>query len=198
MKIDESYSGYLSELESRRPLYSDGRLNSLPAYQGVYAFWWKNEDKSIINAANRDVSLKGRKIGKKSTYPGPEIHGHERHNICWDWGLEEDWICFYVGKSTNISNRIGWHLAESVKSKNWNEDYRDKKHELGFVYKRNSECQFRAGMEHLELGQRGIISNVYISTLELSGASDAVVKRFYLEDLAIGVFRPWFNVDSER
>ncbi len=25
-----------------------------------------------------------------------------------------------------------------------------------------------------------------------------VSERFYLEDLAIGYYRPWFNVDSER
>ncbi len=27
---------------------------------------------------------------------------------------------------------------------------------------------------------------------------EGVVERFYLEDLEIGCYRPWFNVDSER
>jgi hypothetical protein len=198
MKIVEPYSGYLSTLESRRPLYANNRLNPLPTYQGIYAFWWKNEDKSVIHGANRKLSLKGRKIGKKSTYSGPEIHGHERHNICWNWGLEDDWICLYVGKSTHISNRIVKHLTRSVSSKDWYDNKGKKSPELGFVYKINSECQFRAGIEHLDLGEKGIKSNVYLSSVEISGVNDSVATRFYMEDLAIGVLKPWFNVDSER
>ena len=39
--------------------------------------------------------------------------------------------------------------------------------------------------------------NVYLS-YALVDKENAVAKRFYLEDLVIGLFQPWFNVDSER
>jgi hypothetical protein len=59
----------------------------------------------------------------------------------------------------------------------------------------------RAGVEHLfprELDSRTLIlENVGLSYVLLDGDAHAA-NRFYLEDLAIGLMRPPFNVDIER
>ena len=102
----------------------------------------------------------------------------------------------YVGKTTNLSNRVGQHLLLGSNK------YEPKSGNLGSVCRpRTTSCQLRHGMEVLFHGsdwvKRVMIDNVGLTYVEPSGEVH-FVERFYLEDLAIGVLRPWFNLDSER
>jgi len=66
--------------------------------------------------------------------------------------------------------------------------------------KKTTACQLRAGIEHLlknSLEENSIdfmLNNILVSIVEMDGLAD----RFFTEDLAIGIGKPWFNVDSER
>jgi hypothetical protein len=202
--VETPYHQSLKELRDFRPLFNVGELADVPKKEGVYALWWKNESKTKLKNANRKVSLKGRRVSKKKTGTVDEHQGHHLHEVVWDWNLDEPMVCLYVGKSTNILQRIKWHLLSRVPSEEWNKPVRNKKKEVvkehipGFVYKRDSMCQFRAGFEHLGFNFDDIKSNVFISYALVPKKHNSVADRFYLEDLAIGLFRPWFNVDSER
>ena len=61
--------------------------------------------------------------------------------------------------------------------------------------------QLRAGIENIfpreERPKQLILDNVALSYVLLDG-DDHAANRFYLEDLAIGLMRPPFNVDIER
>jgi hypothetical protein len=65
----------------------------------------------------------------------------------------------------------------------------------------STSCQLRAGVEHLfpnEEDSRSLtLENLGLSFVVLNGNNHAA-NRFYLEDLAIGLMRPPFNVDVER
>ena len=62
-------------------------------------------------------------------------------------------------------------------------------------------CQLRAGVDRLFPNERNtrelVLQNVGLSYVELDGDVDAA-NRFYLEDLAIGLMRPPFNVGVEH
>jgi hypothetical protein len=105
-------------------------------------------------------------------------------------------IPLYVGKNAaNISKRIGQHLR-----------LKDKRMlPLGGDGRKHppptTSCQLRAGIEHMfrRAGDTRtlILENVGLSYVVLHGNNHAA-NRFYLEDLAIGLMRPPYNVDVER
>jgi hypothetical protein len=84
--------------------------------------------------------------------------------------------------------------------------------------KGDTACQFRAGMEYVlrqevldspqgrdsTLVWDSIMANVRVSFVPVVDsededlANDAFKRRFYWEDLLIGVLQPWFNLDGER
>ena len=113
-------------------------------------------------------------------------------------------LCLYVGKSNYIVDRLNKHLYLSFK-KHWYEDAADK-FAANMIHKTNTVCQFRAGIEHLfkketdfkleEVLRNHIGISVYHPDKE--SKDENMEERFYLEDLAIGYLRPWFNLDSER
>lgn len=201
---------------------------------GLYCFWWKEEELSELDT---NVIIKGPVVSKKDvvaeeeyiktkTGKGETFHKLYKTNLKYESErrlIKTDWLPLYVGKSTNISNRLKGHIMSGTDSKSYfsfkEKDSDEKKEKLGFykqpkqssiIKKRNFSCQFRAGVEYL-------FRNAEIDTLHLIKKSGSILithveieekdtdtlnqnfgKRFYLEDLAIGLLCPPFNLDSER
>jgi len=163
------------------------RPGKLPAEGGVYAFWWMGSaDLLLGDACNRDLIL-----------PGPG--GRPVH-----LQIDDDWlgmstrlpIPLYVGKnSASISRRVGQHLLLG----------QPRVLPLGRGAQKakrpTTSCQLRGGVEHMfpnEPDTRSLVlDNVGLSFVTLRG-DDHAANRFYLEDLAIGLMRPPFNIDIER
>lgn len=166
----------------------------------IYAFWWLGDSNELNDSSklNLQVKLKGKEISKSHEQFFNEnsieknSEGHIIHTITWDtnW-FNSELPCMYIGKTSNLSSRIGNHLM--LKTNKW-------KSNGGFLYKPNSSCQFRSGFEHLFQNypeRKELMENKVGLTFQYFDWN-AVAERFYLEDLAIGYFRPWFNIDSER
>ena len=158
----------------------------LPHAGGVYAFWWTGPLDLLRDEAVRSISLHG---------PGGRQVGLQFDD---EWlGLSTDLpVPLYVGKTAaSIAKRIGQHLR--LKEKRMlprGQSLRKKK-------RPTTSCQLRAGVEHIFPHERDtrtlILDNVALSYVVLDGDEHAA-HRFYLEDLAIGMMHPPFNVDIER
>lgn len=160
---------------------------ALPYKGGVYAFWWTGpRDILRSNRCNRLLELHG---------PGGRPVQLKIDN---EWlGLDTDLpVPLYVGKSANsMAKRIGQHLRLSERRM------------LPFGggaakhLRPTTSCQLRAGVEHFFPQERDtrtlMLENIGISYVILHG-DDHAANRFYLEDLAVGLMRPPFNVDIER
>ncbi len=159
----------------------------LPVGGGVYAFWWTG-DRELLRTSNcnRLMELCG---------PGGRI---VTIKIDDDWlGLETRLpIPLYVGKNAaNIGKRIGQHLRLGSKR------MLGLKKNVKKAKAPTTSCQLRAGIDHLfpvNPDTRSLIlENIGLSYVILDGDIHAV-NRFYLEDLAIGLMKPAFNIDIER
>ncbi|TXF86316.1 GIY-YIG nuclease family protein [Neolewinella aurantiaca] len=178
---------------------------------GLYTFWWVGDP----------AVLRGDQLVK---FVGPAGENGGTHESCFtirpeNLLLQTEHTCLYVGKSTNLQARIRQHLLWRGNS----DVFLAKKQADGsvrrtslydkpvsIIYKKNTSCQFRAGMEYLfrqesvedpETVRRMIRDHVRISYLPISDGAertDAFKRRFYWEDLLIGVLQPWFNLDGER
>ena len=195
----------------------------LPKSPGLYAFWWVG-DASVLDG------------DQKVQFVGPSValddkdaeRGDGRHTSSFaidpkDRLIDLDRTCLYVGKSTNIYQRVRQHVMLRLDSNQFlNVNKKDQPvlrtarydEPISTVYKRNTSCQFRAGMEYLFRHRSeqeptvvldAIRNNVRLSYVELSNdladyadGEDAFKRRFYWEDLLIGVLQPWFNLDGER
>jgi len=161
---------------------------ALPHEGGVYAFWWTGAPALLRgDACNRTLELHG---------PGGRPVRIEMDDR---WlGLDTDLpIPLYVGKTAgSLAKRIGQHLrlGSGKRMMPMGED-------AGKQPRPTTSCQLRAGVEHLfprESDTRTLIlENIGLSYVLLDGDAHAA-NRFYLEDLAIGLMRPPFNVDIER
>jgi hypothetical protein len=178
--------------------YLNGQ-KTIPDISGLYSFWWINSNPDDIGKLYLTAKLKGKQMGRE----------YEYHDIHWKWNLDQPYICLYIGKATSIVNRVNQHLLLSTSSDEWYlkefTRYRNKtalkivpnKNE-DLLVKRSTSCQFRAGLEHL-FKHSPITLDLKLKNIGFTflGEKDPI-ERFYLEDLAIGWHRPWFNVDSER
>lgn len=109
---------------------------------------------------------------------------------------ENGLLPLYVGKNaSNIAKRVGLHLKlktpRTVEGK-----------EVNAVCKRmTTSCQVRDRLDRLFpnlLDTHPLaLANLALSYVKLQGEG-AFVERFFLEDLAVGLLMPIFNVDSER
>ena len=155
----------------------------LPEQAGVYAFWWIG-DKADLLEGNRHIVLKGPKEQPVDVYYG-------------DWWPEDlTYPCLYVGKSTNIKKRFSLHikrgcekrlhpaLAGNIKAK-----------------PATTSCQLRFGIEHVFRDLETPLPLIY-EKVGFSYSTDfdenAIAERFFEEDRLVGIWRPWFNIDSER
>jgi hypothetical protein len=144
---------------------------------GIYSFWYDNRDKKL-NGLNRNLIIEG----------PSKIKQH----IEWDWNLDDEYVCLYVGKTTTLKERIGQHLllkTDNLKNINGNQ-----------LNKKTTSCQLRSGFDYLYSKDSNIyIKNELMQRLYLSlYYENDFIKRFYIEDYLIGKLRPWFNIDSER
>ena len=155
--------------------------------KGVYVFWLNNSE-DAAKGLFRNLTIKG--------------PGGTTERVVWDWNLEKRFIPIYVGKTRNFKNRLSQHLM--LGTSNW--EYPDD----NSLFKKNTGCQLRAGLEHLYRNSKKssrppssspekhsrfmVFDDLYVSFVEV----DSFVDRFYLEDFAISVLKPWFNLDSER
>jgi len=168
---------------------NEGRLGTgkLPPVGGVYAFWWVG-DFALLRSSrcNRELILHG---------PGGRDVSLE---IDDEWlGLEAGLpVPLYVGKTAaGLAKRVGQHLMLGSK--------RILPFGKGASKAKapTTTCQLRAGVEHLFLSEPDtralVLDNVGLSYVKLDGDEHAA-NRFYLEDLAIGLMHPAFNVDIER
>ncbi len=195
------------------PLISHGRLNKAEARKkfdvtnngemGVYVFWWHGE-KDL--PARTPIILKGPNRDNKEEELLPLFWDLEDFPAeCKSWGKYP----LYIGKTTTFVNRLSMHLALGThpwKAVNREDGVPDdmRKHML---YKPTTSCQFRSGFEHLFSYPNKdqlilLFKQVYVSFCPIPKINEHdrsdVKQRFYLEDLGIGYYCPWFNVDSER
>ena len=159
-----------------------GPLVDLPEEPGVYAFWWI-DDKAQLMASNRHIILKG-----------PSERPVDVEYKDW-WPFDLVYPCLYVGKSTNIKNRFSLHIKRGCPGR-LHKIPDDRK-----VKPRTTSCQLRFGIEHVFRSHPDPLSIIFRSvgfSYRSDFPNDAITERFYMEDKLIGLWRPWFNVDSER
>ena len=103
-------------------------------------------------------------------------------------------VCLYIGKTTNIRNRISGHLKLGTQNI-WTKGNRNSGR------KPNTISQLRVGVERVfgekALFEEDILNSIGITWIVLDGYENSVL-RFYLEDQLIGKYLPLFNVDIER
>lgn len=148
--------------------------------EGLYVFWWIG-DRKIILGSRRTIYMQG-----------PSKKAMEVDLADWfPEGLK--FIPLYVGKSTNLPSRVGQHLLLKTDS------YRTKSGDIKYISRpKTTSCQLRHGIEVLFVGEPDskslMLDNVGLTVVP----ETRFATRFYLEDLAIGYLKPWFNLDTER
>ena len=158
----------------------------LPEKGGVYIFWW-NQSKAF------EEKLKG------CTYQVKAKKSHELDKI--NIKFTQDWlekatvgnkICLYVGKTTNLRDRVTKHL-KLTKEDIWGG------HTRNSGKKPNTVSQMRIGLETVFNKDMlvEIKENVSVSWAVMDEYSEAV-NRFFLEDKMISHNYPLFNIDVER
>ncbi len=165
-------------------IYSSAAKETLPDRPGVYAFWWLGIKEDLLNA-NTEIMVKG---------PSEKPVLIEYKD--W-WPTELEYPCLYVGKSTNIKKRFSMHIRNGTKGR-----MHESPNEMNEKVKpKTTSCQLRFGIEHVFKNENHplklIHENVGFSYQVIDG-DNSIVERFFREDLLIGKWRPWFNIDSER
>lgn len=159
----------------------------LPARGGVYCFWWTG-NLTTLQSPSCNMRL--------------ELVGPGGRPVLLE--LDEEWlglgaglpVPLYVGKNADsIFSRVTKHLLLNQARITAVFDGHKKQR------RPSTSCQARAGVEHLfpKLTDTRplVLDNMGLSWVTLHG-DDHAANRFYLEDLAIGLMRPVFNVDVER
>lgn len=182
---------------------------------GIYIFWCTGLLEEL-DSYHHNLLIKG-KVSADNTIKGKDKK-HDYHRITFDidWFPEEiyDQFALYVGKSTNIANRLGMHLKMGTSHQKWQKkmlELNSDNSNLPYlqIHAPTTSCQFRSGIELLlkdkteaefwEILKNKIsFSFLPLDARDTTNADLNVVERFYLEDYLIGALRPWFNVDSER
>jgi hypothetical protein len=157
-------------------------------YGGVYSYWWATDPERFYEMLEKtnQITLFGKQEKGKAVEVDVEF------NKEWVSGAtHEGAILLYVGRSTNIGNRMTGHIRPQTPSlKSDSENNR----------KPNTVSQLRYGLERLfkiDDARELIMKYVHLSTVKLCGY-DSSVERFYLEQAAIGNLYPLLNIDIER
>ena len=158
-----------------------------PSFGGVYAFWWRGGAQDFYD------SLQNR-----------SLHFHGPNGIALELKItlaslkvaENGSLPLYVGKNAaDIATRLGLHLKlrtpRTVEAGAVN----------GICERMTTSCQVRDRLDRLFPNYQDrrtlALNNLALSYVRLDGPG-SFVERFFLEDLAVGILRPVFNVDSER
>lgn len=155
----------------------------LPEEPGVYAFWWLGSKLELM-AANRHIVLKG-----------PKEQPVDVEYRDW-WPPELVYPCLYVGKSTNIKNRFSRHIKRGSPGRLHQSLIGNHK-----AKPCTTSCQLRFGIEHVFPGEANPLNLIFKSvgfSFRTDFTDNAIAERFYEEDRLVGIWRPWFNIDSER
>ena len=161
----------------------DGGRERPPTTPGLYAFWWLG-NRAELGESNRKIVLSG-----------PAKSDVEIELKDW-WPTSLPQPCLYVGKSTKLRTRIGQHVMQS-RTGRMHRVCRGGRKQPAVT----TTCQLRYGIEHLfpeDPDPVSIIRERVGVSFAACGLATDVTERFYLEDLMIGLWRPWLNVDSER
>lgn len=159
------------------------RSIDLPESPGVYAFWWVAPRPDLM-AANRRIVLKG--------------PSERRVNVEYrDWWPEELFYpCLYVGKTTNIKKRFSLHIKRNCPGRLHQPHPENVK-----AKPKTTSCQLRFGIEQVfpnEENPLKVIFNCTGFSYRTDFPDNPIAERFFEEDLLVGIWRPWFNIDSER
>jgi hypothetical protein len=161
-----------------------------PDFAGVYAFWWKRGKAHLLaTIQNRTVAFHG---------PGGLNARDELLHLTPDhFGEFDGRVPLYIGKAhcgktACIAKRVGLHLM--LQTKRAVPLHRGDER----MPRKNTSCQVRDRLDRL-LHNEEDPRNLILANLALSFVRvDHWVQRFFLEDLAIGLYRPVFNLDCER
>lgn len=160
-----------------------GSTINLPEEPGVYAFWWVGPRNELLRA-NRKIVLKG-----------PNGRPVEVEYNDW-WPSELVYPCLYVGKSTNIKKRFSLHIKRGSPGR------LHQAHPANHKAKPcTTSCQLRFGIEHVfanEINPLSLILQSVGFSYRTDFPENAIAERFFEEDRLVGIWRPWFNIDSER
>jgi hypothetical protein len=141
-------------------------------------------DRAILLASNRTLVLKGPK--------GAHVTVEYRD---W-WPADLTYPCLYVGKSTNIRKRFALHIKRKCLGR-----LHDPHLEHHKASPNTSSCQLRWGIEHIfphEPDPLSIVRNSVGFSYRTDFRDNPIAERFFEEDRLVGLWRPWFNIDSER
>ena len=158
-----------------------------PSFGGVYVFWWRGKAEEFLGAIQNRV-----------------LHFHGPNGVALNWEItheslrvaENELLPLYVGKNaSDLAKRVGLHLKlktpRTVVPGAVN----------GICERMTTSCQVRDRLDRLFpniADTRALaLDNLALSYTKIEGIG-AFVERFFLEDMAIGLLRPIFNVDSER
>jgi hypothetical protein len=157
--------------------------SEIPESPGVYAFWWIG-DRAVLLSSNRKVVLKGPNEDRVSV----------EYRDWWPKYLE--FPCLYVGKSTNLRKRFGLHIKR--KSTGRLHEPHPEHHK---ATPNTTSCQLRWGVEHIFPNESDPLRLIFESvgfSYRTDFPENAIAERFFEEDRMIGIWRPWFNIDTER
>lgn len=195
----------VQDLETKTPILIKELLDGVSRKEftilakkaGIYAFWWVGDSNLLKREINEHrYKLKG-PANRKELIPV---------KICEDWiqaATREERICLYVGKTTNLNQRISGHLRNTVKDIWTDKNGKNRTAEpFSFEKKPNTVSQLRIGLERVFQAHSlsYIKKNIAISWLELEDDENEnnAVNRFYIEDKMVADLFPIFNVDVER
>lgn len=176
-----------ARLTTLHSFFSGKPRTKIPEVGGIYLFWWSGEkDLFLQNIKTHKHLIKGKQTEEEKV----DIRFTEQ----WiEMATFSDKICLYVGKTTNLKQRISSHIKPKTQNI-WGDTQFDSGR------KPNTTSQMRIGVEKIFKNKAGleiILSNVSVSYLELDGIKHCV-NRFYLEDLSVGTYFPLLNIDIER
>jgi hypothetical protein len=159
-----------------------GSKIDVPDKPGVYAFWWTGKRSELLGASTHIVLA------------GPGGREVDVHFADW-WPTTLVYPCLYVGKSTNLRKRFGKHLMRGSNGRVHTIPKSGRKQKAA-----TTSCQVRYGIEHIFPTERHplAIINKKVGFSYVIYRPEQIAERFFKEDLLIGTWRPWFNVDSER
>lgn len=161
----------------------NAREVKIPESAGVYAFWWIGDRSELLNG---ECSIELQGPGKKPV----KVKYHD-----W-WPKDLIYPCLYVGKSTNIRKRFSLHLKRRSPGRLHSGTDNPKK-----VKPVTTSCQLRWGIEHIfpnDSEPLKTIENSVGFSWRTDFLDNPIAERFFEEDRMIGLWRPWFNIDSER
>lgn len=159
-----------------------GSRIDVPAKPGVYAFWWTGERSELLAASTHIVLA------------GPGGREVDVHFADW-WPPTLVYPCLYVGKSTNLKKRFGQHLMRGSNGRVHTIPTNGRKQRAA-----TTSCQVRYGIEHIFPTERDPLTIIRkkVGFSYVVYRPEQIAERFFKEDLLIGTWLPWFNVDSER